>query len=264
MKSRLDAVSFLNSRPLTIALEAPNDFFDLSYDLPSVCADRLRDGEVDLGLIPSIEYARAADAYAMVPQVAVGCYGAVFSVRLFHQVALNNIRRIALDTSSRTSVALLQILLRLHYGIDPQMVATEPNLDTMLASADAALLIGDPVFSVLDKGVPSIDLGMAWQEFSGLPFVFAFWAGRQGALMPHQAQRLVDARLEGVRRISEIARDFSRDSGGDVTVYEKYLHDNICFDLGGRELAGLRHFYTLAAQQGLIKAAPRLCFYALV
>jgi chorismate dehydratase len=264
MKPSLGAVSFLNSRPLTISLEPPNDFFDLSYDLPSVCAARLQAGEVDLGLIPAIEYARSPMPYAIVPQVAVGCCGAVLSVRLFYQGSFKNIRRVALDTSSRTSVALLQILLRGHFGMDPQMVAAAPDLDAMLASADAALLIGDPVFSAMDQGVPSVDLGQAWMEFTGLPFVFAFWAGRQDVLTPDQVRRLAQARVQGAQRIGEIARDFSAESGGDAAFYERYLRDYICFDLGDAEIAGLKRFYALAAQQGLIQAEPALRFYSLV
>lgn len=259
MRVRLGAVSFLNTRPLTIALESGKSPFDLSYEVPSACAAELSSGRVDLGLIPSIEYARSSEPYCIVPGVSLACHGEVLSVRLFCHKRLEQLRRVALDRSSRTSAALLRILFREKYRLDPEFVESPPDLEAMLGQADAALLIGDPVFHFRERH--SLDLGQEWKELTGLPFVFAFWAGRQGALTPAQAQLLVRARHEGMHHIPAIARDHARQHGGESAFYQRYLEHHMRFDLGRAELEGLREFYRLAHCHGLIAAVPELRFY---
>lgn len=262
MKVRLGAVSFLNTRPLTIALELEreNSPFALSYAVPALCAAQLREGRVDLGLIPSIEYARSPEPHCIVPGICLACHGAVLSVRLFCRREVARLRRVAVDRSSRTAAALLRILLREQYRLDPEFVELAPDLEAMLGQADAALLIGDPVFQVADHR-DSLDLGQAWKELTGLPFVFAFWAGRQGALTPPQARLLVRAGREGLRHIPAIARDHARQHGGAGDFYQRYLEHHMRFDLGEAELEGLREFYRLAHRHCLIEAVPELRFY---
>jgi chorismate dehydratase len=262
MKPRLGVVSYLNTRPLVFALERDPAPFALSYSVPSRCAVDLTAGTVDVGLIPSIEYARSADPYYIVPDVAIGTRGLVLTVRLYFRGDLNRIERVALDLSSRTSVALVRILLREKFGLDPHFVDAEPDLDAMLATADAALLIGDPVFAVPDKACASLDLGADWVELTGLPFVFAFWAGRREALSPQQVQILVAAKEEGLDHIEEIALAYSKECGGDPVLYECYLRRHIDFDLDAAALDGLRAFYAKACAHGLIAAVPELRFYA--
>ena len=155
MSVRLRAVSYLNTRPLTISLEN-NPAFELSYSVPSVCAADLEAGRVDLGLIPSIEYARSREPYYIVPDVAIVSRGEVFTVRLFWRGDLRRVKRIALDTSSRTSAALLHILLREKFHLAPEFAEAGPALGTMLEIADAALLIGDPVFQFIDTDLESM------------------------------------------------------------------------------------------------------------
>lgn len=259
MKVRLGAVSFLNTRPLTVALEGADTPFALSYAVPAVCADELRAGRVDLGLIPAIEYARSPEPYSIVPGVSLACRGEVLSVRLFCQKEMSQLRRVALDQSSRASAALLRILLREKYHLDPEFIETPPDLDLMLAQADAALLIGDPVFSQRHR--PSLDLGQMWLELTDLPFVFAFWAGRLEALPPHLAAALVRAKEEGLQRIPAIAREHAAQHGGEAAFYQRYLEQHMHFELGEAELAGLREYYRLAQVHGQIQAVPELRFY---
>lgn len=261
MKVRLGAVSFLNTRPLIISLQREDAPFALSYAVPSVCAAELRAGRVDLGLIPSIEYARSPEPYCIVPGVSLACQGEVLSVRLFCQKEVGQLRRVALDQSSRASAVLLRVLLREKYQLDPEFVETAPDLELMLAQADAALLIGDPVFRFRQR--QSLDLGLEWQELTGLPFVFAFWAGRPEALTAPLATALVQAKEEGLRRIPAIARDHARQQGGDCTFYQRYLEQHMRFELGEAELAGLREYYRLAHRHCLIEAVPELRFYEL-
>lgn len=262
MRPRLGAVSFLNTRPLVFTLERDPASFALSYSVPSRCAIDLAAGTVDVGLIPSIEYARSAEPYYIAPGVAIGTRGAVLTVRLYYRGDVAQIEKVALDLSSRTSVALVRILLREKFGLDPVFVDAEPDLKAMLASADAALVIGDPVFALLHGECQSLDLGTEWVELTGLPFVFAFWAGRAAALSSAQAQALLAAKVAGLHHIGEIALAYSNEHGGDPALYERYLQRHIDFDLDDAALEGLRAFYTKASAHGLIESAPELRFYA--
>ena len=262
---RLGAVSYLNARPLTFFLEQIRSSFEIDYSVPSRCAADLHAGRIDLGLIPSIEYARGPEPYCIVPDVAIAARGEVLSVRLFWRGAFHRIGRVALDLSSRTSAVLLRVLLREKFRLEPEFVEAKPDLEGMLEIADAALLIGDAVFQVGDSGCESLDMGKEWVEFSGHPFVFAFWAGRAGALSPDQVRQMIQARDEGRERIEEIARDFYLKTDGwaeeGSAFYERYLSENIWFDLGEAELQGLRMFYDLAWKNGLIESVPELRFY---
>ena len=261
MKPRLGAVPYLNTRPLVFALERDPAPFALSYSVPSRCARELAAGTIDVGVIPAIEYARSPHPYWIVPDIAIGSQGSVLTVRLFCRRPLSRIERIALDTSSRTSVALLSILLRERFALTPQLIEAPPDLEAMLECADAALLIGDQVFPHLDRDVESLDLGREWTAMTDLPFVFAFWAGRQQALTPAQVQQLQRAKDQGVCQVPSIAAAYSRECGGSPEFYERYLTHHIRFDLDEATQAGLQLFYQLAHRHGLIDAVPPLRFY---
>lgn len=261
MRPRLGAVSFLNTRPLVFTLRRDPVQFDLSYSVPSRCATKLAAGTVDVGLIPTIEYARSAEPYYIAPGVAIGTRGDVLTVRLYYRGDIEQVESVALDLSSRTSVVLLRIVLREKFGLDPVFVDAEPNLEAMLATADAALVIGDPVFSLLNKGHQSLDLGAEWVELTGLPFVFAFWAGRVGALNPAQARALLEAKVAGLQCIPEIAKTYGEEQGGDRALYECYLQRHIDFNLDEQALQGLRTFYAKANEHELISTVPELRFF---
>ncbi len=261
MKPRLGAVPYLNTRPLVFALERDPAPFVLSYSVPSRCARELAAGTIDVGVIPAIEYARSPHPYWIVPDIAIGSQGPVLTVRLFCRRPLPQVERIALDTSSCTSVALLSILLREKFALTPQLIEAPPDLEAMLECADAALLIGDQVFPHLDRDVESLDLGREWTAMTDLPFVFAFWAGRQQALTPAQVQQLQRAKDQGVCQVPSIAAAYSRECGGSPEFYERYLTHHIRFDLDEVAQAGLQLFYQLAHRHGLIDAVPPLRFY---
>jgi len=159
MSLRIGAVGYLNARPLTWALDREPSRWQVRYDLPSVCARLLQDGEVDLGLVPSIEYLQSPD-YRFVPGVGVTSRGAIASVALYSTRRIDQIRHIALDTSSRTSVALIQVLCRHHFRISPRFVPHGPDLAVMTRDFDAGLLIGDPAFEAdhVALGLEKIEL----------------------------------------------------------------------------------------------------------
>jgi chorismate dehydratase len=255
---RLGAVSYLNAAPHVHGLDG-DPGFRLEREVPSRVARRLHAGEVDLGLIPSIEY--AFGDYAIVPGAAIASRGEVRSVCLFHHGPLERVRRVALDTSSRTSAALVRVLLRERLGRDPQYVPMGPSLVDMLAVADAALLIGDPALDH-EGNAARLDLGQAWLELTGLPFVFAFWAGRPGAVGSAGVRRLQEALASGLGALPQIA---AAHAGGDArraAKYEAYLRERIVFRLGEEEQEGLREFYRRAHALSLIPAVPELRFHA--
>lgn len=256
---RVGAVSYLNARPLVEGLGRRPDLFSVRYDLPSVCARLLHAGEIDLGLIPSIEYARGK-GYAIVPDCAVASDGEVASVAIFTSVPIEQVRTIALDTSSRTSVALTRVMAARHFGIAPVFVDHRPDLPAMLERAQAALLIGDPALFADHGalGLQKIDLGAEWKAFTGLPFVYACWTGRPGAVDETGVRALQDARRAGEADPMGVAARFFPDDPRKADVGGRYLRDHIRFHLGDRERAGLERFFELAADVGVIDRAEPL------
>jgi chorismate dehydratase len=254
---RLGVVSYLNAVPLVHGLEA-DPRFSLVRDLPARIAERLHAGEIDLGMIPSVEY--AAGDYAIVPGIAIASRGPVRSVNLFHRRRLEGVRRVALDASSRTSVALAKILLRERLGHDPEYVTMGPPVEDMLAAADAALVIGDPALYFRGEA-ERLDLGEEWQARTGLPFVFAFWAGRPGAVDEADVARLQQALRAGQGAFSQIAAQYNGLGAGRGPESEAYLRRNIVYDLGEEELSGLREFYRRSRALGLIERVPELRFH---
>ncbi len=265
---RLGAVGFLNARPLVFGLDR-SPRFALRYDIPSECARLLHAGSVDVGLIPSIEYLQSDD-YRIVPDVAIVSRGEVASVALFTTRPMRDVRSIAMDTSSRTSVALVKVLCAKLFGIQPVIKSLDPDLDAMLARADAALIIGDsallmdlnqPPASSHQPPIEKIDLGAAWTGMTGLPFVWAFWVGRAGALTPADVRALQEARDAGVRAPEAISRAFFRDAPEHQETGARYLRDNLKYYLRDEERAGVELFYRYACEVGAAPAVRDLRFY---
>ena len=256
MMVRLGAVGYLNARPLVYGLDRSLRFL-LRYDVPSTCASLLYDGAIDIGLIPSIEYARAG-SYSIVPDLAITSRGPVASVLLFASRPIADVRSIAMDVSSRTSVALVRVLCARRFKISPKLEAASPDLPTMLGRCDAALIIGDNALFQppnIEHRLPVevIDLGQAWTDLTGLPFVYAFWAGRAGVLEPADVEELQRARDAGVAASDEVACAYLRDTPERQAVGMRYLRDNIKYHLGSEERAGLELFFRYAAE---IDVAP--------
>ena len=250
---RLGAVEYLNARPLVYGLHRPAGRFDVRFDVPARCAELLHAGEVDLGLVPSIEYLRA-DSYVAVPGVAIGSDGPVASVAVFSHQPIDRVRTVALDASSRTSVALFTVLCARHFGIAPDVRVMPPEPARMLEACDAALLIGDValLFDHEGAGVQKTDLGLAWKAYCGLPFVYAFWFGRPGLLTAGDVAALGDACRLGVEHADEVARQHFPGDPVRAAIGARYLRDNVDFGFAERELAGLTRFYRDAEDLGLV------------
>jgi chorismate dehydratase len=273
---RLGAVGYLNARPLVYGLERSSRF-DVRFDVPSVCADLLHKGGIDVGLIPSIEYLRGPSGvghYRIVPDLAIASRGEVASVALYTRKPMSDVRSIAMDTSSRTSVALVRVLCARLFKIQPAIESRTPDVTAMLADCDAALIIGDNALltdrtrdttyggvSSEVEAVERIDLGEAWTKWTGLPFVYAFWAGRTGSLKAADVEALQKARDAGVLRSDEIARDYFPDAPVHQAIGARYLRDNIKYSLGDEERAGLELFYRYAAEVGGVARAGMLQFF---
>jgi len=258
---RLGAVDYLNARPLVAGLDRRPDLFALRFDPPSQCAELLHAEEIDVGMIPSVEFQRGVASYRIVPDMGIVSDGPVASVALFSAKPTSAIRSIAVDTSSRTSAGLLRVLCREKFGIEPELVPMLPAIEPMIARCDAALVIGDPAL-YLDHhaaGLGKIDLGEQWTALTGLPFVWAFWAGRPGVLSPDALAALGDARDAGVAGSDAIANAYG---GPDRAALNRaYLRDNIKYVLGEREAAGLQRYYDLAEKHGVIERVRTPVFF---
>ncbi|MEO7276301.1 MAG: menaquinone biosynthesis protein [Vicinamibacterales bacterium] len=259
--TRLGAVAYLNARPLTYGLELKNADFALRFDAPSKCASLLHEHAVDLGMIPSVEFLRGHEAYRIVPNLGITSNGPVASVALFCRTPLSAVRTIAADTSSRTSNALLRILCVERFGLDPEFVPMAPDATAMLYRCDAALIIGDPALFLDPEAqeVRKVDLGEEWTAMTGLPFVWAFWAGRPDALTPARLTMLQDARTAGVSSSDRIADEYC--GAERSALCRGYLKDNIHYVLGEPEQAGLRRFYELAIAHELVEGTRPIAFF---
>jgi len=245
---RIGCVQYLNSKPLIHGYDEP-----VVFDHPSGLACDLIAGKLDVALVPTFEALRHPH-YTLAEGVAIACDGPVHSVFLAHRGPLAEVRRVALDPASLTSVHLLQVLLREYHGLRPELL----ELSAFPGEADAALLIGNQAieFRARDQGAHQIlDLGEEWKRRTGLPFVFAPWLLRPG--LPNAAKVADDLRALkdfGTAHLEEIIHAEPR----DPAFTRRYLTEHIRFDLGPREKQGIDKFRELLAKHGFIAdaAAP--------
>ena len=242
-------------------------------DVPSALADMLAAGGLDLALVPSVAYARARRAGrpdAIVPGIGIASRGPADSVLLFSRGPAAEARSVAVDVSSRTSVALLHLLFRrmIRPGRPvPEFIPSPPDLRGMLARAEAALLIGDrALFAGLDdpefvRALSIMDLGSAWMELTGLPFVFAFWAGPQRTDAAEIAAALADSLEEGISRIPHIARQHAAGAPGLEKKILRYLTGTMQYRFGPDEVRGLELFYRLLSEEEILSGPPAELVY---
>jgi chorismate dehydratase len=265
---RISAISYLNTAPLMWDFEhgdAGRDF-DISYTLPSACARTLAEGTADIGIIPAAAYAEIPGLQVL-PDVAIASRRAVRSILLVSKLPIEQVRTVALDTSSMTSVALTKVLFQKWLGGERTFTPMAPDVDAMLAEHDAGLLIGDPALKIDRQRYQTIDLAEEWIRHTGKPFVFAFWAVRGAALssatpwldLPAVFQRSRDHGLEPAN-LNQIARDWAPRLALRETDVRSYLTQNIHYRLDAGCLEGLQLFYKYAAEIGALPPAPDLQF----
>ena len=259
---RIGAVSYLNTKPLIHNLaERLGDRGSLTLDLPSRLADGLRRGSLDIALIPSVEYFRG-NGYEIISDAAIACRGPVWSVRLLSRVPVPRIRRLALDEGSRTSAAMIRILLHEMHGLQPETISLGIHCEPEEVDADAIMLIGDRAMHPARGTYREIwDLGDRWCRWTELPFVFAMWIARPGiwdAAGQHAidrrelAQLLESSRDSGLEHMEEIAMDEAAEHGLTKEDLHRYFAENLHFRLGPGERLGLEAFRSRAADLGLI------------
>jgi len=261
---RVGAVSYLNAKPLyyRLAERAPN--VAMSMDLPSRLAARLASGDLDLALIPSVEYLRGVAAgYEIIPGFAIAARGPVRSVKLFSRVPLDRVDRLALDEGSRTSRALARVWLDAKHGVRPSRIETLPmGVSALESTADAVLVIGDRAMKVPDGPFHSVvDLAEAWVELTGLPFVFALWVVRPGVELGDLPETLALCRADGLAHADDLAMIYGPRLGLDFATCHEYLTRVLSYDLGEAEVAGLRRFAGMAADLGLAPEGVDLVFH---
>jgi chorismate dehydratase len=288
-KLRVSVVEFLNTAPLVWGFtDGPLEGrYDLSFAVPSRCADDLRAGRVDIGVIPAIEYQRI-DELVILPGMAVAARSEVRSILVVARRPIERVRRFALDQNSRSSIALVRLLCRGLWGIDPEFVETAPDPGAMLADADAALLIGDPALRVRlkvdalasktpgeggccggtddEQPVPGVetlfvyDVAQQWHEMTSRPCVLAVWAARRGVVTPEVLADFEASKAYGLAHIGDIAEGAALKLELPARALESYLRESIDYSLDADNLAALDVFYRMAAAAKLIPQARPIEF----
>jgi len=277
---KISAISYLNTAPLMWDFEhgEAGAEFDISYTIPSACAEALRAGTADIGIIPAAAYATVPDL-VILPDVAIAARRAVRSILLVKKMPSKmpvdplstqslwaQVRTVALDTSSMTSVALAKILFAKWLGGAPDYKAMAPDLDAMLGACDAALLIGDPALQVDRTRYVTLDLAEEWVARTGKSFVFAFWAIRKQALAGRSSAAIAEvfkkSRDHGLspEKLEAIAQEWAPRLRLTVEFVRAYLMQNIHYYLDPPCLEGLELYYHLGAEIGALPQPPELRF----
>ena len=258
---RVGAVSYLNTKPLVHGLEHYADEIDLQFDLPSRLADRLKSGDLDVALIPSIE-AIANPDYTIVSDACIGCRGPVWSVKLLSRVPGREIKSLSLDEGSRTSRVLGRIILNEQFGVLPELHQLPMTKSWQEVSTDAVLIIGDRAMTITTPEFPYVwDLGETWNQWTGLPFVFALWASRNPSDLNRLGSILSNARDQGVSSVDEISKTCAASYGLTTDLCRDYLANKLHFQLGTDEKKGLELYFQYAAKLNVIAPNLQLQFH---
>ena len=260
-RKKIGAVSYLNTKPLVAGLEAIGERYELIFDLPSRLADRLASGELDVALIPSVE-ATLNPGYRIVSDACIGCRGPVWSVKLLSKVPPQQIKTLALDEGSRTSRALTRVILANKYDCRPELSNLSMESDWRDSETDAVLVIGDRAMK-LDGGdfEHQWDLGEAWNQWTGLPFVFAMWVAREEDQLDFLAGLLSDARDRGLQQIDSLVAANHAHYGLSREQCEDYLKNRLHFWLGAEEKKALSLFFDYASKLSIVPQDTELEFH---
>lgn len=264
-RPRIAASSYLNTAPLIWSFihGSQRNAVELFTDTaPARCAEMLAHDEVDAALVPVIEYQRLPDV-AIVPDVCVGSKTAVRSVVLVtRKNNLKKVERVALDESSRTSVALVKIIFREFLGFEPQWKTAAPDLKSMLAHADAALIIGDPAMKIPRDQFRVFDLATLWHEFTGFGFVFAMWMARKDSVEKIRSVDFAAARDEGLANLDRVIEDYPHQLELSHDEINHYLTENIVFEADEEMQKGLTVYFDLAEKHELVDRVRPIEFSA--
>lgn len=250
---RIASVGFVNARPLIEGLDSdPN--IDLTLDVPSALLGLIQSKQADVALLPVIDLQREPDL-VLIPSGGIGCDGSTLTVRIFSQTPLEQVDTLACDPDSHTSVALARLILSRQFNVRPKFIDLHAATG---AKGEARLLIGDKVVCEEPAGFEhQLDLGHAWKQMTGLPFVFAAWCCRRGLELGDLPERLKSASVRGLENVHSIIDRHAIPRGWPAGVALQYLTVYLRFNVGPRQLEAIRLFYTLAAEEGIIPNPPR-------
>ncbi len=258
---KVSVVQYLNTAPLVWGMMKGEQQgkYDLSFTTPALCAEAVRHKTAEVGIIPSIEYQRLEKAQ-IIAGISIAAKNEVKSVLLLSKVPLAKIQTVAVDNSSRTSAALLRVLMRKFYSRFITASPSNPKVEEMLKKADAALVIGDPALTYTGQVAEVYDLGEEWKKSTGLPFVFALWVGYEGARLSKYRKDFEDSRDYGLAHLDEIAAEYAPKLGMKAVGVKAYLSRNIDYSLDEDNCKGLRLFFKLAREVGIITVEKDLLF----
>jgi chorismate dehydratase len=247
---RVASVSYLNSKPLIYGLDR-TEGVRLSLEVPARLIDGLHAGESDVALLPTIDYQRHADL-VVVPSGGIGCDGPTLTVRIFSKRPIDQTTVLACDPDSHTSVALARIIFAEHYGIHPEFT------DLSRSPGETRLLIGDKVVCEEPAGFDyQLDLGAAWKEMTGMPFVFAVWVARSDTPLGDLPDVLERAKRDGLAHVDELVSRYAVPRGWPAELARQYMTSYLKYDVGEGQIQAIEHFHQLAARHGLIPAPAR-------
>lgn len=258
---RVSVVQYLNSVPLVWGMlrGEQQGRYELKFTTPAACADAVRQRKADLGIIPSIEYQRL-DQVQILTGMCIAAKEEVKSVLLLSKVPIEKVQSVAVDNSSRTSAALLRILMRKFYSRFITVSPSAPKPEQMLKRAEAALVIGDAALTYDGQVANVYDLAAEWKKFTGLPFVFALWVGHEDARIGKYRKDFEDSRDFGLTQVDEIAAEYAPKLSMRPEAVKSYLTQNIDYSLDEENRKGLRLFYKLAREAGIIPVERDLYF----
>lgn len=250
---RVASVGFLNARPLIAGLDARPDVA-LSLDVPSRLQGKIERHEADVALLPVIDLQRIS-GLKVIPLGGIGCDGPTLTVRLFSQTPFDKLTTLACDPDSHTSVALARIILDKLYSVKPELISL---YDARGTPGEARLLIGDKVVCEEPAGFEhQLDLGAAWKQMTGMPFVFAVWCARGDVALGNLPEALVEARQRGMEQIKPIIEKYAIPRGWPAGIAIQYLTRYLTYEIGERQLEAIGLFHRLAAEAGIIPQPPR-------
>lgn len=258
-KLTVGVVPYMNAKPLICGLNQYVDLIEVRFEVPSLLPGMLNNDQLDVAIIPSVEYFRNG-AYAIIPEISISSIGAVESVKIFSKVPVQDIKTIALDKSSSTSSTLTKIIFQKQYHTSPQYTLWNGQYNISDTNTDAVLLIGDNAMKVPDNEYVTLDLGQAWFENTGLPFVYAFWVVKKDRHIPGINDLLKSAKEAGIRSVQTLAAAESQRIQLTQARCVNYLTKSIQYNFGMDELKGLRTFYQYAASLGLAPNGVEIIF----
>ena len=261
---RISASSYSNTAPLiwSFLYGSQRGKYELILDnAPARSAQMLAEKRVDAALVPVIEYQRIEEVL-LVPEVCVGAKEKVRSVCLVTKGAdLIDVETVALDVSSRTSVALTKIIFAEFLSVEPIYREAKPDIETMLAENDCALLIGDPALTVDESKYRKFDLAEEWKHFTGFGFVFAMWMANAERLETAKTIDFQAVRDEGLNHLDEIISNYRTEIPLEREDFKAYLSENICYTIDDSMRKGLSLYFDLAHKHGLIENRKPLRFF---